>query len=66
MKVNTHIRACVKDAMEDDIIPHDFTRNAVLYFTVPAKKGTEKHLDVRESESLLKEITKGWVTISFS
>lgn len=55
-KVNNHIRACVKDAMENDIIPHDFTRNAVLNFTVLAKKAEEKHLDVRESELLLKEI----------
>ena len=29
-KVNNHIRACVKDAMEEEIIPHGFTRNAVL------------------------------------
>lgn len=55
-KVNTHIRASVKDAMEEDIIPHAFTRNAVLYFTVSAKKGAEKHLDVSESELLLKEL----------
>lgn len=55
-KVNTHIRAYVKDAMEEDIIPHDFTRNAVLYFTVAAKKGAEKHLNVIDSQSLLNEL----------
>lgn len=55
-KVNTHLRACVKDAIEENIIPHDFTRNAVLNFTAAAKKADEKHLDVKDSELLLKEI----------
>jgi integrase len=55
-KVNNHIRACVKDAMENGIIPNDFTSKAVLTFTVQAKKAEEKHLDVRESELLVKEI----------
>lgn len=42
--------------MEDDIIPHDFTRNAVLYYTVEAKKPSEKHLNITESKMLLVEI----------
>jgi integrase len=55
-KVNTHIRACVKDAIEEDIIQHDFTRKAKLRFTVAAKRADEKHLNVIDSERLLKEI----------
>lgn len=42
-KVNTHNRACVKDAMDEQIIHRDFTRNAVITWTTPAKnlkKGT--------------------------
>lgn len=55
-KLNTHIRACVKDAVEEQIIHHDFTRKAVLTWTVPSKKSIEKHLNFKESELLLKEI----------
>lgn len=42
--------------MKEDIIPHDFTRNAVLYYTVEAKKPSEKHLNITKSEMLLVEI----------
>ncbi|WP_244910492.1 phage integrase SAM-like domain-containing protein [Caldibacillus thermoamylovorans] len=55
-KVNTHIRACVKDAMDEQIIHRDFTRNAVITYTVPAKKSEEKHLNYKESEILLKDM----------
>lgn len=55
-KVNTHIRACVKDAVDEQIIHRDFTRNAKITFTTPAKKSDEKHLHYKESELLLKEI----------
>lgn len=57
-KVNTHIRACIKDAVDEQIIHRDFTRNAVITWTVPAKKSAEKHLGYKESELLLKEIWK--------
>lgn len=57
-KVNNHIRACAKDAVEDQIIPFDFTRKTVLKFTVAAKSTDEKHLNVKESELLLKELHK--------
>lgn len=56
-KLNAHIRACVKDAVEQ-IIHHDFTRKAVLFWTTPAKKAIEKHLNFKESELLLKQIRK--------
>lgn len=57
-KVNPHIRACVKDAMDEQIIHRDFTRNTVITYTVPAKKSEEKHLSYKESQMLLKEIWK--------
>jgi len=55
-KVNGHIRACVLDAVDEQIINRDFTRNAVLKYTVPAKKKSEKHLNFRDSKLLLKEL----------
>lgn len=55
-KVNSHIRACVKDAVEEQIIPHDFTRKAVLTWTTPSKKPNEKHLNYVDSQLLLNEL----------
>ncbi|MDE5415503.1 site-specific integrase [Alkalihalobacterium chitinilyticum] len=55
-KLNTHIRACVKDAVEEQIIHHDFTRKAKLTWTTPSKRSIEKHLNYQESELLLREI----------
>jgi integrase len=53
-KINTHIRACIKDAIDEGIIQQDFTRGAVLTGTVPAKRGEDKHLSLFESKRLLK------------
>jgi integrase len=53
-KINTHIRACIKDAIDEGIIHLDFTRGAVLTGTVPAKRGEDKHLSLFESKRLLK------------
>lgn len=36
-KVHRHIRSCVKDAVEDQIIPIDFTRNTKTNWTTPPK-----------------------------
>ncbi|WP_075981315.1 tyrosine-type recombinase/integrase [Bacillus massilinigeriensis] len=55
-KVNTHIRGCVQDAIEEQIIQHDFTRKAVLTWTNPAKKPEEKHLNYFETKKLLEAI----------
>lgn len=55
-KLNIHIRACAKDAVEENIIQSDFTRKAVLPWTKPAKRPSEKHLSFKESEILLKAI----------
>lgn len=54
-KLNTHIRACVREAVDEGLIRSDFTRGAVL--TGEAEKRPEdKHLDFKESELLLKEL----------
>lgn len=51
-KLNTHVRACVKDAVLDGLILHDFTQKIELHFTVKAKKETDKYLDFEESRKL--------------
>lgn len=57
-KVHSHIKACVYDAVEENIIRIEFTRKAVLTGSIPAKKDSEKHLNFAESELLLKELYK--------
>lgn len=57
-KLNSHIRACVKDAIEEQIIQHDFTRKSALSWKTYPKKPYEKHLNFNESQLLLKEISK--------
>lgn len=56
-KLNTHIRACVKEALDEGLIRVDFTRNVTLTGTV-GKRPEEKHLNFEESERLLKELHK--------
>ncbi|MCP8615223.1 tyrosine-type recombinase/integrase [Salirhabdus salicampi] len=51
-KLHGHIRACVQDAKDEQIIPRDFTRKAELYYTVHPKKKEEKHLNFHDSELL--------------
>ncbi|KZO00431.1 tyrosine-type recombinase/integrase [Pseudobacillus badius] len=55
-KINGHIKACVKDAIEEQLIQIDFTRKTELTWTVQAKKSTEKHLNYEESERLLQSL----------
>ncbi|MCM3317329.1 site-specific integrase [Rummeliibacillus stabekisii] len=55
-KVNGHIKSCIKDAIDDQIIQIDFTRNAQVTWTVQAKKPIEKHLNYEESKQLLNSI----------
>ncbi len=52
-KLNTHVRACVRDAIEEGIISVDVTRNAKVTGNVPAKKPSEKHLSYFESKRLM-------------
>ncbi len=55
-KVHGHIKACVKDAMEEQYIQIDFTRKTKPTFGVQAKKAEEKHLNYEESVKLLQNI----------
>lgn len=61
-KLNTHIRSCVRDAIEEGYISVDFTRKAEFNATKSAKKSEEKHLDFDESiklyETLLSSVSK--------
>lgn len=54
-KLNSHIRACVKEAIDEGIIQVDFTRNANITGK-EAKRSEEKHLNYEESEKLLKHL----------
>ncbi len=57
-KLNTHIRACVRDAIDEGIIKIDFTRKAVISGSLPAKREEEKHLSLFESRRLIKLFSK--------
>ncbi len=52
-KLNSHIRACVKDAIDEGVIQVDFTRKVVITGK-PSKKSEDKHLSYMESKRLLK------------
>ncbi|CEG23169.1 Putative prophage phiRv2 integrase [Planococcus massiliensis] len=52
-KLNTHIRACVKDAVDEGLIRVDFTRKSEFSGSNPTKRPEEKHLHLHESEKLL-------------
>ncbi|WP_307892589.1 Arm DNA-binding domain-containing protein [Bacillus swezeyi] len=55
-KLNTHIRACVQEAIEEGIIQIDFTRKAKIAGKVESKRPEEKHLNYSESRLLLNEL----------
>lgn len=55
--VDTHIRACVADALEDEIIRVDFTRKTVITGE-PPKKDEEKHINYEESKKVLKGVKR--------
>lgn len=57
-KLNTQIRSCIADAIEDGYITADFTRKAELNATEPAKKSEDKHLSYEDSAKLYKELFK--------
>ncbi|QKS71946.1 tyrosine-type recombinase/integrase [Paenalkalicoccus suaedae] len=57
-KLNTHIRACVKDAVDEGLIRVDFTRGVTLSGSVPTKKSSDKHLNYSEGEILLRWLYK--------
>lgn len=55
-KVNSHIRECVLDAIDESIIHVDFTRKVTIYYTVESKKTSEKHLNYKDSQILISEL----------
>ncbi|NOJ73917.1 tyrosine-type recombinase/integrase [Paenibacillus alvei] len=55
-KLNTHIRACVKDAIDEGLIRTDFTRGVVMTGGVPSKRPEEKHLSYFDSRRLLRDL----------
>ncbi|MER2048188.1 MAG: tyrosine-type recombinase/integrase [Solibacillus sp.] len=55
-KLNTHVRACVKDAIEDGYINKDFTLKAEFNATVASKMSEEKHLNFNDSIKLYNEL----------
>jgi len=57
-KLNTHIKACVKDAIEEGYITLDFTRKVELNATNNAKKSEDKHLNYIDSINLYNELFK--------
>lgn len=57
-KLNIHIRACVKDAMDEGIIRVDFTRGAIITGNTEAKRPEDKHLNYDESKRLMNELYK--------
>ncbi|WEG13959.1 tyrosine-type recombinase/integrase [Pullulanibacillus sp. KACC 23026] len=56
-KINSHIRACVREAVDEGIIRVDFTRGAQLTGSNP-KKPEEKHLNYFEFKRLQKYLLK--------
>jgi integrase len=55
-KLNVHIRACVREAIDEGIIRVDFTRDVVVTGSVEAKRPEEKHLNYFESKRVMNEI----------
>lgn len=55
-KLNTHIRACVKDAVDEGRIRVDFTRGVEFNSKVESKTPEERHLDYEESVMLIGEL----------
>lgn len=55
-KVNSHIRECILDAIDEGIIRIDFTRTVTIYYTVEAKKNNQKHLNYNDSLTLINEV----------
>ncbi|AJD92068.1 hypothetical protein JMA_27510 [Jeotgalibacillus malaysiensis] len=53
-KINTHIRACVKEAIDEGKIRTDFTRGVELHGQVKAKPDEEKYLNFDDAQKLLR------------
>lgn len=55
-KLNIHIRACVRDAIDEGVLYVDFTRGAIITGSVEAKRPEEKHLSYKESQKFINEL----------
>lgn len=54
-KLNSHIRSCVREAVDEGIIRVDFTRN-VSISGLDAKRSQDKHLSYADSKKLLQHL----------
>lgn len=52
-KMNDFIRTCIKEAIDEGLIKTDFTRNVTIT-GLASKKSSEKFLDYKSSQKLLK------------
>lgn len=57
-KVNTHIKSCIADALEDNVINSDFTRKTELLWKVEAKREEEKYLNYDDYKLLINTIVE--------
>ncbi|PPA70184.1 tyrosine-type recombinase/integrase [Jeotgalibacillus proteolyticus] len=57
-KVNTQIRACVQEAIFQELITKDFTYGVTITGSVEAKKPDEKYLDYNDYSKLLKAVSE--------
>lgn len=58
IKFNNHVRACLKDSIDDGVINRDPTRKAVIKGGSPSKSKKDKYLNYAELQLLLKETEK--------
>jgi len=56
-KLNGYIRTCLKEAIEEELIKNDFTRNVTVTGSL-GKKSSEKFLDYTSSQLLLQDLHK--------
>lgn len=57
-KLNEHIRACAREAIDEGLIYVDFTRRAIISGKIAAKRPEEKHLNYFDSKRLMKALEK--------
>jgi integrase len=57
-KFHTHIRACVKDAIDEGIIFVDFTRGVTITGEIATKRKEDKYLSYEDSQLLIEALKK--------
>ncbi|MTD37670.1 tyrosine-type recombinase/integrase [Erwinia sp. CPCC 100877] len=58
IKFNNHVRACMKDAIDDGVIYRDPTRKAVIKGNNPSKRKEDKYLNYDDLKRVLAESEK--------